>query len=111
MARIKVRGKIRRGMPSVAITKAEFTRRARGRFGDPAFEPLQDEIGQIIAAAWNGYHAYRKTPRTRRAGARSADPDSARSTEWQPPRSASDRAERRPRAMASRPRILPVYRP
>ncbi len=75
MARIKVRGMIRRGMPSVAITKAEFTRRARERFVDPAFEPLQDEIGKIIAAAWNGYHAYRKAPRTRRAGPRYVDPD------------------------------------
>ena len=35
MARVKVR----KGMPSVAITKAEFVRRARERFFDPAFEP------------------------------------------------------------------------
>ena len=42
-------------MPSVALTKAEFTRRARERFFDPAFDPLQGEIGRIIAAAWDGY--------------------------------------------------------
>jgi len=62
-------------MPSVAITKAEFVRRARERFVDPAFAPLQDEIGKIIKAAWNGYHEYRKAPHTRRAGRRFADPD------------------------------------
>jgi hypothetical protein len=45
-------------MPSVAITKAEFTRRARERFVDPAFEGLQDEIGRIIDATWDGYHGY-----------------------------------------------------
>ena len=64
MARIKVR----KGMPSVALTRAEFTARARERFFDPAFDPLQGEIGKIIEAAWDGYHRYRKAPRTKRAG-------------------------------------------
>ena len=108
MARIKVRGKIRRGMPSVAITKAEFTRRARERFVDPAFEPLQDEIGKIIAAAWNGYHAYRKAPRTRRAGARYTDPDYELSIDWLTARDAIARAERTQKSTASRSRILLV---
>jgi hypothetical protein len=36
MARTKVHDKIRKGMPSVAITKAEFIQRARERFVDPA---------------------------------------------------------------------------
>ncbi len=108
MARIKVRGTIRRGMPSVAITKAEFTRRARERFVDPAFEPLQDEIGKIIAAAWNGYHAYRKAPRTRRAGARYTDPDYELSIDWLTARDAIARAERTQKSTASRSRILLV---
>ena len=71
MARVK----IRKGMPSVALTKAEFTRRARERFVDPVFEPLQEEISRIIAAAWDGYDHARKSPHTRRAGPRFADPD------------------------------------
>ena len=42
MARIKVR----KGMPSVALTKAEFMRRARARFVDPAFGHLPSFAGE-----------------------------------------------------------------
>jgi multimeric flavodoxin WrbA len=108
MARIRVRGKIRKGMPSVAITKAEFTRRARERFVDPAFEPLQAEIDKIIEAAWSGYHDYRKAPRTRRAGPRYADPDYQLSIDWLKARDAIARAERAQKSTASRSRILLV---
>src|SRR5260370_12905181 len=108
MARIRFHGKIRRGMPSVAITKAEFTRRARERFVDPAFEPLQVEIDKIIEAAWSGYHDYRKAPRTRRAGPRYADPDYDLSIDWLETRDAIARAERRQKSPTSRSRILLV---
>jgi multimeric flavodoxin WrbA len=104
MARIRVR----KGMPSVAITKAEFTRRARERFVDPAFEPLQAEIDKIIEAAWSGYHDYRKAPRTRRAGPRYADPDYQLSIDWLKARDAVARAERTQKSTASRSRILLV---
>ena len=95
-------------MPSVAITKAEFTRRARERFVDPAFDPLQGEIGKIIEAAWNGYHEYRKAPRTKRAGPRYADPDYELSVDWIRSRDAIARAERTQKQAASRSRILLV---
>jgi multimeric flavodoxin WrbA len=104
MARIKVR----KGMPSVALTKAEFMRRARERFVDPAFEPLQAEIGKIVEAAWQGYHEYRKAPRTRRAGPRYADPDYDLSIDWLEARDAIARAERRQKSPAARSRILLV---
>jgi len=71
MARIK----LRKGMPSVALTKAEFTRRAHERFFDPAFAGLKGEIDKIIETAWDGYHEGRKAPIKRPAGARYADPD------------------------------------
>lgn len=48
--------RVRKGMPSSALTKAEFTRRARERFVDPAFEGLQAEIDRIIDAAWVAVH-------------------------------------------------------
>ena len=104
MARVKVR----KGMPSVALTKAEFTRRARERFVDPAFDPLQPEIAKIIDAAWNGYHEYRKAPRTRKAGPRFADPDYDLSADWLRSRDAIARAERRQKASSSPSRILLV---
>ncbi len=104
MAKVRVR----KGMPSVALTKAEFTRRARERFFDPAFEPLQADIDRIIGAAWNGYHDYRKSPRTRKAGARYADPDYDLSLDWIRSHDAVTRAERRQKSPGSRSRILLV---
>ncbi len=104
MARIKVR----KGMPSVALTKAEFTRRARERFVDPAFDPLQDEISRIIDAAWDGYHDSRKSPYTKRAGPRFADPDYELSVDWLKARDAVARAERAQKSTASPSRILLV---
>ena len=102
MAKVRVR----KGMPSVALTRDEFVRRARERFVDPAFEPLQREIDKVIDAAWNGYHAYRKAPRTRKAGARYADPDYDLSVDWVRARDAIARAERRQKSAASPSRIL-----
>jgi multimeric flavodoxin WrbA len=100
--------KVRKGMPSVALTKAEFARRARERFVDPAFEPLQDEIARIIDAAWDGYDHARKSPRTKRAGPRFADPDYDLSVDWLKARDAVVRAEREQKSAAARSRILLV---
>ena len=102
MARITVR----KGMPSVALTKAEFTERARERFFDPAFASLQTEIGEIIDAAWDGYHKYRKAPRTRKAGRGYAAPDYDLSIDWLKTRDAVARAERRQKSADARSRIL-----
>src|SRR5262245_9038173 len=102
MARIKVR----KGMPSAELTKAQFTRRIGERFFDPAFDPLQDEIGKIIAAAWNGYHVYRKSPRTRKAGRGYADPNYDLSIDWLKTRAAVTRAERQQKSANARSRIL-----
>lgn len=62
--------KVRKGMPSVQLTRKEFARRFRGRFYDPAFEVVGGEIEKILERAWDGYDKYRKSPRTRRAGIR-----------------------------------------
>lgn len=102
MARIK----LRKGMPSVALTKAEFVRRARERFFDPAFEPLQGEIDKVIEAAWNGYHDYRKAPRTKPAGRGYADPGYELSIDWTRAREAIARAERQQKSRTGRSRIL-----
>ena len=67
--------RIRKGMPSVQLSKAEFTERLRGRFYDPAFAEVSEEIERIIEKAWEGYDKYRKNPRTQSAGRGFADPD------------------------------------
>ena len=102
------KAKVRKGMPSVALTKAEFVRRIGERFADPAFESLQPEIARIIATAWDGYHAYRKSPRTRRAGPRFIDPDFDLSIDWLNARDAVAHAERKQRSTAAKSRILLV---
>ena len=102
MARVKVR----KGMPSVQLTRAEFAARVRERFDDPAFAAVDAEIERIIATAWDGYDAYRKNPRTRRAGPGFADPGFALPVEWLEARRRIRAAERRQRDPASRSRIL-----
>lgn len=66
--------KVRKGMPSVQLTKEEFSKRARERFYDPTFTTVTAEIDRIIDVAWKNYTEYHKSPRTRRAGRGFNDP-------------------------------------
>jgi len=102
MARVKVR----KGMPSVQLDKAEFTRRLGERFVDPAFAPLKAEIAKVIDAAWNGYDEYRKAPHTRRAGRGYADPDYKLSVDWLRAREAIVAAERQQKSASGKSRLL-----
>src|SRR5258708_23736966 len=65
---------VRKGQPNVRITREEFAKRVRELFYDPAFESAQAQIDAVVEAAWSGYAAYRKSPRTRLAGQGFADP-------------------------------------
>ncbi len=98
--------KVRKGMPSTMLTKAEFAQRLGERFHDPAFAPLQGEIGKITAAAWDAYADSRKSPYTRRAGAGFANPDYELSTDWLTARAAIAAAERRHKSATEPARIL-----
>src|SRR5207237_9591207 len=60
--------KVRKGMPSVQLTKEEFSKRARERFYDPTFTTVTAEIDRIIDVAWKNYTEYHKNRRKRRAG-------------------------------------------
>lgn len=100
--------RVRKGMPSVQLTKEEFVKRIRGRFYDPAFEALEGEIEEIIEKAWEGYDKYRKSPRTRQAGRGFADPNFKLPVEWLETRRAIEEAEKRRRARSSPSRILLV---
>jgi multimeric flavodoxin WrbA len=104
MAKVKVRA----GMPSVQLTKAEFAERVRQRFFDPAFDGVQDEIEKVIEVAWDGYKEYRKSPRTRRAGRGYADSDYDLSVDWLKAKAEIQAAGRRQRDPKSRSRILIV---
>jgi multimeric flavodoxin WrbA len=73
---------VRKGQPSTKLTREEFARRLRERFYDPAFEAAGEEIDRIVEIAWRSYDDYRKSPRTRKAGAGFADPEFELPVEW-----------------------------
>jgi multimeric flavodoxin WrbA len=100
------RAKVRKGMPSVALDKAEFARRVRRRFYDPAFKSVEHEIERIIEVAWDGYKNDRKAPLTKPAGAGHADPSYELSVEWSAASRAIKRAERQQKSTSSKSRIL-----
>ncbi|QND58000.1 hypothetical protein [Mesorhizobium huakuii] len=64
----------RRSMPSPRVKEAEFKRRYREQFNDPAFEAAAAELDIIADIAWQAYDDSRKSPRTRKAGKGFADP-------------------------------------
>ncbi|MDP3077355.1 flavodoxin family protein [Bradyrhizobium sp.] len=97
---------IRKGMPSVELSREEFESRYRSRFADPAFEPLARELDAIVAVAWDGYSNSRKAPHTRKAGPGFADPDYDLSVDWLAAREAIIAAQRRHDDASETPRIL-----
>lgn len=99
---------IRKGQGDVALSRAEFERRLRERFFDPAFETLRADIDRIVAAAWSAYSDGRKSPRTRKAGPGFADPDFELPIEWLEARERIQQAEREQSNPSSPARVLLV---
>lgn len=98
----------RKGMPSPRLDEAEFKRRFLLQFQDPAYEPLQAELGRIAAAAWDAYEHSRKSPKTRKAGSEFADPEYQLSVDWLAARDAVMAAQRRHDDRALPLRILVI---
>ena len=98
--------KVRKGMPSVQLTKEEFSKRARERFYDPTFDAVAPEIERVIAVAWKNYTEYHRNPRKRRAGRGFSDPDFPLPIEWLETRKAIQQAETRQHSPKSNSRIL-----
>jgi multimeric flavodoxin WrbA len=99
---------IRKGMPPVELDRAEFERRFKSRFVDPAFDPLERELQAITDAAWDAYSDSRKAPHTRKAGPGFSDPDYDLSVDWLAARDAIAEAQRRHDDPADPSRILIV---
>jgi multimeric flavodoxin WrbA len=93
-------------MPSVELSREEFERRYLSRYADPAFDSLQSELRAVVAAAWDAYVSYRKSPRTRRAGPGFSDPDYELSLDWLSARNAILAARARYDDASLLPRIL-----
>jgi hypothetical protein len=99
---------VRKGQGDVNLSREEFVRRIGERFYDPAFDGVRNEVERIIDIAWNGYDQYRKSPRTRKAGAAFADPDFELPVEWLETRARILKAECLQRDISSPRRILLV---
>ena len=97
---------IRKGMPSVELTRGQFEQRFRSRFQDPAFAAVEAEIAAVTAVAWDAYINNRKAPRTRKAGPGFADPDYDLSVDWLAAREAIAAAQARHDDAREKKRIL-----
>jgi multimeric flavodoxin WrbA len=82
-------------MPDPTLDAAEFKRRFRSQFQDPAFEALAEEIDRITTAAWDAYSHHRKSPHTRKAGAGFEDPNYELAIDWIAARKAVEEAQNR----------------
>jgi multimeric flavodoxin WrbA len=77
------------------LEEGEFKRRFLNQFQDPAYEPLELELSNIAAAAWDAYAHSRKSPKTRKAGPEFADPDYDLAVDWLAARDAIHQAQHR----------------
>ena len=100
--------KMRRGMPSVALDKAEFKKRFLARFYDPDYDPLMPELDKLVDTAWVTYDEYHKSPRTQKAGKEFADPSFDLPVEWFETRANVRAAERRQKNPKLPSRVLIV---
>jgi hypothetical protein len=73
---------IRKGQAPAELSRAEFGRRFRERFYDPAYAPERDAIGQLEQIAWEAQQEGRKAPVTQPGGRGFADPGYEVSVQW-----------------------------
>lgn len=84
---------IRKGEPTVELSREEFRQRFRQRFVDPAYDSVARELDAVEEVAWDAYTNHRKAPRTRAAGSEFADPKYQLSLDWLAARDAIRRAQ------------------
>jgi multimeric flavodoxin WrbA len=97
-----------KGTPDVTLTRAEFERRYREQFFDPAFATVGKQLDAIVEVAWQGYIEYRKSPRTRAAGRGFADPKLELPVEWLEARRQIHAAQRQHATRRGPARVLVV---
>jgi multimeric flavodoxin WrbA len=98
---------IRKGAPSVALSREQFRERFRARFVDPAYAAVAAELDAVERVAWDAYDNHRKAPRTRAAGPGFADPSYELSIDWLAARDAIQAAQAQHDAPGP-PRVLVV---
>ncbi|GAC1409549.1 MAG: hypothetical protein NVSMB53_02030 [Gemmatimonadaceae bacterium] len=58
---------VRESQGAVKLTREEFNRRFGERLYDPTFDPLRNEIEQVMEIAWRDDDEYHQNPRKRKA--------------------------------------------
>jgi multimeric flavodoxin WrbA len=96
---------VRKGQAESRLSQEEFSTRFKARFADPAFGELSGQIEELLRVAWDGYRNARKSPVTRKAGNRFADPSYDLSVDWLQARAAIIKAQKS-HDQAGRARIL-----
>jgi multimeric flavodoxin WrbA len=86
---------VRTGQAEWPMSRAEFERRFKARFADPAFSDKGAAIEELLEIAWEGYREARKSPRTQKAGPGFADPNYEISVDWLQARHAIQQAQSR----------------
>ncbi len=99
---------VRRQEKWVPLTKEQFRERFYAKFYDPAFDKVRPELEKVFEIAWDGYIAYRKSPRKQPAGKGFADPKMEVPAEWLQARAQIQAAEKRQKDPKSPSRILIV---
>lgn len=92
----------------VPLTKEQFRERFFSKFYDPAFDKVRRELDKVFEVSWDGYIAYRKSPRYRPAGKGYADPKYGVADEWLETRARLQAAEKRQKEPKSPTRVLIV---
>jgi multimeric flavodoxin WrbA len=97
---------VRKGQGSTTLTRAEFERRWREHFYDPAFAAVSADIDRVAEVAWRAYSEYHKSPRKQKAGPDFADPEQELPVEWLETRAQIQQAEREQKDPGKRSRVL-----
>jgi multimeric flavodoxin WrbA len=90
------------------MPRAEFARRFRANFFDPAFDQESEAIDRLETIAWEGYEKDRKWPRTAKAGPGFHNPDFDLPVQWRATRDKLIEAERRQKDPGTHSRVLVV---
>ena len=98
--------RVRKGTPSVQLSREEFSKRVRERFYDPSFTAVTREIDTIIDTAWKNYTEYHKSPRKQPAGEGFSDPKFELPVEWLETRKAIRQAQNKQKNPRSNSRVL-----
>ena len=99
---------VRKGQAPGLMSRAEFGKRFRAQFVDPAYRQHDAAIGELEAIAWKAYSEGNKAPFTEKAGHGFEDPDYDLSIEWRETRDNISAADARRRDPATPSRVLVV---